>query len=564
MKQEVRLMSLVGLLALAACGGGGGSSSDGGGSANTLTLSGTAAKGAALAGATVSAKCSVGTGTATTAADGTYTMTLASGTLPCVLMVRDASVTPARDYHSVATGTGSTARANVTTLTQLVVASLIDGDPARFYANFNAGSDASKLGTSAVDAAKTAVIAALQSNGITIPSDAGDPVTGTLVAGSGTAGNSADAVLENLATKLAVDGRTLVDFTAVVQNATTTDPKAATCAALRSGTYRILVPDTIGADGSGATDKIVINAVALTVTGSDNTSLTVTPVSGSPCRFNNALAIDVVVAQSGVLGIKTDDGYFGIGFPEQTIALSDLAGDWNILGYDHDNETDPLTASSATATFNATGGVTVTTACAEAKTCATLNQPRTLSVNASGGFTLTDAGGSGRLFAYRAPNGAMMIAGVGGGGEVYVGARTATADLPEVGRVRQGWNVGTLQRLVGGIYAPVAFETGEFYNTVLSVDAATSSFVRRNVLNVTGPVTRDETLTVNRVDGVARPGYSHRAPNPMSTNSSGQLSRTPETIFLAMPGLGMNASANPAPAWGTPAQTQFTLSIFKP
>lgn len=60
-----------------------------------------------------------------------------------------------------------------------------------------------------------------------------------------------------------------------------------------------------------------------------------------------------------------------MGFPEQTIALADLAGDWNFLGCDRSNRTDPLAPSSMNATFSATGGVTFTSLCSDAKTCLT-------------------------------------------------------------------------------------------------------------------------------------------------------------------------------------------------
>jgi hypothetical protein len=571
MNYGMGVIALAGLLTLGACGGGGGSSGGGGGggSTTTLTLSGTAAKGAALASATVTAKCDGGTGTATTGADGTYTIALTSGTLPCVLKVSDTSVTPAVDYYSVAVGSGTTttATANITPVTQLVVATLLGNDPASFYANFVASSDASKLTPSAVDAAKTAVVTQLQAAGVTIPPDAGDFLTGTLVAGTGTAGNSADAVLENLATTLATDGSTLAEFTSVVQNATTTVAKAESCPALRSGTYRIVVPGMAGGDGSGNTEKIVIDAVTLAVTFADNSTATLVPVANSPCRFNDAAGVDLVVAQSGVLGIKTADGYFAIAFPEQTIPVADLAGDWNAVGYDHNNATDPMTAISLTATFSSTGTVTLNTVCVEGKSCQTGAPSRTLTVATDGGFVLACSCGNSRLFAYRAPNGAKMFVVLGPTGEIGVGVPAASIALPDVGRVRTGWNVGTLQQLLpDGTYAPIAFDIGGLENTVLSVDTAASSFVRRNVINFTTTpvITRDETITVNKVADAARPGYFYRVPNATSTNSTGALSRTTEFIGLAMPGLGMNATAFPAPAWGTPTQTQFLLSIFKP
>src|SRR5690349_4460247 len=115
-------------IGLAACGGGGGGGAVvPGGSAAALTLNGTAAQGAAIAGRPVDAKCVAGTGSATTAADGSYTLTITAGTLPCVLRVTLAS---GASLHTLAVGPGPTLVANLTPATQLIVASLVARDPA--------------------------------------------------------------------------------------------------------------------------------------------------------------------------------------------------------------------------------------------------------------------------------------------------------------------------------------------------------------------------------------------------------------------------------------------------
>ena len=84
-------------LTLASCGGGGDSNPTPVAPANP-TITGLAATGAALAGATVTAKCSGGPSVAgTTGADGTFTLELAAGqTLPCLLQVVSGAVTPRR------------------------------------------------------------------------------------------------------------------------------------------------------------------------------------------------------------------------------------------------------------------------------------------------------------------------------------------------------------------------------------------------------------------------------------------------------------------------------------
>jgi hypothetical protein len=66
-------------------------------------------------------------------------------------------------------------------------------------------------------------------------------------------------------------------------------------------------------------------------------------VPGKACAFSNPSSANqpfTVVAPSGVFVQRytASDGSGGarflIGFPEQTVALADLAGDWNMLEFD--------------------------------------------------------------------------------------------------------------------------------------------------------------------------------------------------------------------------------------
>ena len=124
-------------LALAACGGGG--SSDGSAMPGVLTIAGSALKGAALAGATVTARCAVGTGSTKTGADGSYVLTLPGASLPCAL---EAVGTEGSVFHSVVPGTGNSGSfvANLTPLTELLVARVAGTAPERYYAEFGGNS----------------------------------------------------------------------------------------------------------------------------------------------------------------------------------------------------------------------------------------------------------------------------------------------------------------------------------------------------------------------------------------------------------------------------------------
>lgn len=93
------------LATLAACGGSSciGLDSCGGGSpAPNLAISGTAATGAALAGATVSVSCVQGSGSALSDSGGRYTVAL-NATLPCILTATSGST----NLHSVAFAGGT-------------------------------------------------------------------------------------------------------------------------------------------------------------------------------------------------------------------------------------------------------------------------------------------------------------------------------------------------------------------------------------------------------------------------------------------------------------------------
>nr|WP_255662497.1 hypothetical protein [Acidovorax sp. D4N7] len=120
-------------LALTACGGG--SSPTTPNAATRPGISGVAAIGAPIAGASVACKCASGKyASATTAADGSFDVEMADSDFPCALSVSGGSVRGkplGAALHSVAHAAGT---ANITPLTDLMVASLASEDPAKWYA----------------------------------------------------------------------------------------------------------------------------------------------------------------------------------------------------------------------------------------------------------------------------------------------------------------------------------------------------------------------------------------------------------------------------------------------
>lgn len=193
----LRPTALAATLVLAACGGGGDGPAD-----QTLTLSGTAAEGAAIQSAPVSAKCTSGTGNATSRADGGFDVTVSGGALPCVLRVTAADGTV---LQWVATGTGSSARANISPLTDLAVAHLMGADPATLWDNF----EPSRVSSEALATAVSVVLAMIESVG----GDTGavsNPFTAALVPPSGSSpGNAYDQALELLTDALISAGVSL-------------------------------------------------------------------------------------------------------------------------------------------------------------------------------------------------------------------------------------------------------------------------------------------------------------------------------------------------------------------
>ena len=161
-------------------------------------ITGFAATGAALAGATVTAKCSGGPSVSgTTGADGTFSLELTGNqTAPCLLQVVKGTVT----LHGFAAAPG---RINVTPLTDLVVSKAMGSDPATAFASF----DATKGATinTGLAAAKTYVIAQVTALAGRAPS--GDPMTMVFKVG-----DADDTVLLNLKAAQDAAGKTLADL----------------------------------------------------------------------------------------------------------------------------------------------------------------------------------------------------------------------------------------------------------------------------------------------------------------------------------------------------------------
>jgi hypothetical protein len=544
-----------------------------------LSIGGTAATGAAIAHATVTAKCAAGTADpATTATDGSYSLSVSAGSLPCVLQATSAD--GATTLYSVATGTGTSATANITPLTQLVVASLTGADPAALFAAFDS-SKASAITSTAVAGAQTAVVTTLATAGIAVGT-LGDLVTGALTAAtSTTSGNAYDTALDALQVKLAatVDGTghamTLATLTAAVAATSPAAPPAAatgtaslppemllnaaasTCPALRSGVYRVVLPAP-GASLAEETGKITIDAATLGVVYTDGSPGTFVPHATEACRFTDETGkSDVVVSPAGVLALRSydsDTGKYtpGIAFPEQAHTLAELAGGWNTLGLQYDADATAYAGTTATASFSASGVLSNASACGDAgdwnvATCTAVTAAPSFRVDADGGFDGVDAGAttaSSRTFAYRSGSGDLMMVNVDGDGSFEVRTSNRTNDAPVVGRVSTTWDLRYSNQWLA---TPALSEST---NTVQTVDAG--SFVRL-ARTVGGTDEHLETVSLNS----PRAGYNFRAAATVLGTDGTTPVDVSEWTNLGLRGMGLTALLRPA-------QKQFMFSVQQP
>ncbi|MCY1329979.1 hypothetical protein D9M69_156000 [compost metagenome] len=489
---------LTGLAAavLTACGGGGGDSEAPASSAPATKISGTAAVGAALGNASVQAKCASGSGTATTAADGTFTIDIPNATRPCVLSVTTPDGTT---LHSVVeAGSGTTATANITPLTELITASLAQGDTDAFFNQFDASAQArltpSGLST-ATEAVKLVLTGVVDLSGV-------DPLKGALVAANGNnAGNAQDKLLDQLGERLESSKTTLDELSsAVAANAgataiqTALQPAAASCAGLRSGSYHL-----VGLSYPSGTIAEV-DASALTITqksgfGADATSgssVTLTPDAAEACRFtvsSGGSVTTVLMSKSGVGLVvpaeRTENPGVAMMIPAQSLTLADLAGNWNGLGYEREDTSSPLKPSRVTLSLDADGKATAGADCTGVNSCESWPAAElpTFSVVGNGIFGFNDLYATAQpVYTFKGTDGQVMAV-IPHEDGFMVFNKQADRALPAVGYSNAYWDntVMYLPPAAGG--SPVLTFTGtEKWSTVVeSADAQAGIYTRKRV-----------------------------------------------------------------------------------
>ncbi len=342
--QHIYIVSIS--LLLAACGGGGG----GGGAASTpsISISGVAATGAAISGGTVEARCATGTGTATTNLDGTYSVSVSNGVQPCILKATDPI--SKIELHSVVENGATTA--NITPVTDLVVANTLGDDPATAFSNFTSAAQA-KVTSTNISAAVTKVQAVTASLGSDADLSGVDFMKGSMVAATSiSSGDATDKKIDALMAALAASDKKISDLSAQVKSLTNASNAASITTALvgdaqysltncphaRSGDIWVL--DLVGSPIEGW--NLNFNTmIAKKLSNNSTYAINLKRDSSNniiPCAFTssiNGVTVEYRISMGGI-GVWKNSTDFGITVPAQkTKAITDasFAGTYPAVAY---------------------------------------------------------------------------------------------------------------------------------------------------------------------------------------------------------------------------------------
>jgi hypothetical protein len=528
---------------LVACGGGGSGTPQPAAPA-ALKVTGTAATGAAMASAAISLKCAIGNATATADANGAYTVSIVGGSLPCVLTATSSD--GATKLHSVAAGSGDAATtANITPLSELLVARLAGGDPKAYVASFTA---AAVIPVADVAAAQTALLQTLKAAGVDT-SNVGDIVSGSLAAGSH---SGYDGVLDQLQATIAAAGSTLSEVATAVANtsAAGSNTSASTlstvlasastdCLGLKTGPLRVL-------DFAGGTNSVAqVDAKAMTATR-DGTKYTLTRNASCDYTLNDPAATRLLVARSGIAVMLRGSGatqVAAVAIPEQKLDVAAVAGIYDRV------QTSPTFDSGAgdfgTTIFAADGknGLAVNCPLGYGKCVEdTSTDKGSLVANAAGGFDYMEGNprvSQFRVFAFRNASGRTIMIGQGKAGEFDVLAQQTTLELPAVSSTSSYWQFTVTPTAVSAL-------TTES-NTVTAVAAATGTVTRQFAGD-----SHFDTIAFNAPFA----GTRYRAPNGCTSSTGGAFSCA-GVVQLPLGGLVLAVSS-------VPTRRLMSVSIVKP
>mgnify|MGYP001571637562 CR=1 FL=1 len=492
-------------------------------------------------------------------------MAVASGSLPCAIEVTGSGGSPV--YHSAVAGSGSGPfTVNASPLTELVTAQAGGVSPATLFSEFTTRSAAitSTSLASGVTYVQTALKSVVDLTGV-------NPLSDTLVAANGTtAGNALDTKIDAVVAQLATAQTTLAQVvTAVITNPTAPDTltavvqtAAADCSRFRSGKYRMINP--MEPDPLWRAHVLKIDVTALSATTfngetvkfvSNGAGLCSYTVTGKDANGTVTETHKFTVSSSGILVVYSTSASNGshwltIGLPEQTLALSELAGTYNRLAFGTSNPLLPSAVFQGTGSLDAAGHDTGGSECVDILPCVAYQPPYdTLAADTTnGGFVLTQAndGRQWRIFAFKGANGTAVAIGIATNDKatdpsfiVFTTAKKQT--LPTLPFTNSTWN---FQVNANHTVAALA-ENTYVYN---SVDTATRIVTR----------TRDDGLVDSMTYDTPRDGMRYRANNSCSKNGAAQ--NCAGLIQMPLQGLGITLYGS----LSTSASPFFGMGVTKP
>lgn len=532
---------------LAACGGGGGG--------DALKVSGTAATGAALSGANVDVRCAQGSGTTTTGADGRYAVAVPSGVAPCMLQVSGTGPdgAPLTLHSAVPPGTARDRTANVTPLTELLLADALASPPTQVFDQIEEA--IRRITEESLAASLARMNAALAA--ASMLQQPVNPISDPLDAAHGNVrGNAHDQLLDDFASRVPTSSLPqLVNQVAVgaanggsagILAPALSGGALAGCPAAVSGPYRTL--DVWGRTVARDVDFRSMRMRA--ANGVDWLTLTATP--GEACSFvargtegGRPVEIATVIGPQGAGAYRTrytDSDWTGINgyiFPVQSHGLAEIVGDWSFL---HSGSMrGEANHYPGTMGFDAAGTMRGCNYDTGTWTCeAGMGPAPKATARADGGFDIIppeEGEPAVRMYGYRAPSGSLTLFGsqmMGDYGEPealltsMVAARLASLPLPAVGSVLKYWNIEFTSDVdFQTSTAPLADAV-----TVDSVDASAGVVQRHRASDKRG-----DTLQYNR------PLTGTRLRLPAETHAA--------AIQIPLPGLAMVITANAVPALET-------------
>ena len=529
-------------------------------------------------GSTVSAICTGGSGSAATKADGSFQLT-STGTLPCYLRATDITDS-SQQFHSIASGSGTTTTANISPLTELVVAQAVGASMSPSDA-FDNGAAPSSSVASSLDQAINTTMNALNSAGISgVTGLTGvDPIKSTSFkpAVNGQQGDPIDQAIDSLNAALATSSSSIGQLATAITTSTssnraasisayTSTPQNTECPSLRNmkhrmvtlgGEYHTLIPTSArtlnGTSDSGAQGTI---SIAWNTTHDNYCKFTFTSTVGTASAPYAGTGTGAVSKASGAIAVKGSVNgapYLALAFPDQNIPISALAGNWNTIGFDATLKR----SKYLTFTLDAAGNASNFQSCSGslAATCSAMSGSGSvaLDTSAQGGYIFTDSSGlQHHAYAFRGASGniSLIVANANHTG-ITVAAQQRTLKLPVA--LNSPIEYADIETYLNN---SSSYSVGYWDNViVVNNNTGASTYQRTRTLNNGQTDGRMDVVTINS----PRSGMRTRPSSACTLGAIG--TRCPDSIQMPLPDMGMNVYGGNGSTTGGTAEDFFGVSM---